>query len=839
MGVPQGSVVAPTLFVLMLADIGKGLRKDTTITTYADDIAVWRRSRHRRPKKDSAQHKVELRLFQSQVDSVVRHLESLGFLLSPNKTVSMHVHLPGYNRGHYPTWNVLSICGTKLPQAVRHESWGQRRETLIHLTQSLVRSRLLFGAQALHDLPMSAIRRMATVECQALRLGLGLPQSVPQEQVYCEAGILPFWHRLKRDTCRYLLSSARVPNSKDTELGEGWNPAPPTVSGHGLVSSVSGLCSRAGIEPADRLRVPQAQIDPYPPWIMKPPEVRTNVPGVAKEDPPHQIATCTRELLAKEYADDFKIFTDGSVLSDGRTGAGLFFETTREHFEGLYKLLSFLRIFISPSSAAKMNFQDERSQYLCIRCKKPVRPRQEGLLCDWCDQWQHRTCQTGISREEYRKAVREETEIDWQCDNCVQSIGLSPPDAESTRLDQGFLILQSIDRSATFTAEELQEIEEMEVHESEDPVAAVSFLVPEPLYEPSIEDQLPRDISFEETAATTYEILKSGSQKGQEKLYDNEGYTYMLKRTLKNGQKDWTCSVRNKNNRCNATVKQNGMHFTRGPQAHIHLGQVGANTVAAIRVKVKEIAAKDVFVSAAEIVNGVVLDQLQPNQPIDPLPTLDNLARAANRHRQARRPRDPTNLNFDIDENFLPEFFLRSTAQVGHKKHYIFANENMLNLLRLAKTWYVDGTFKVVRNPFVQLFSIHAFVRKGDDCKQVPLLFCLMSSRRKRDYKKLFKEVKRIVDGEVAVQNIVVDYEAAVWRAVPKVFAGVKISGCAFHWTQCLWRKIVELGLTTAYKHDEATHKFCKQMMALVYIPHEHIEQTFDNLKNTEADSIC
>ncbi|XP_076069275.1 uncharacterized protein LOC143041338 [Oratosquilla oratoria] len=66
---------------------------------------------------------------------------------------------------------------------------------------------------------------------------------------------------------------------------------------------------------------------------MKPPEVRTNVPGVAKEDPPHQIATCTRELLAKEYADDFKIFTDGSVLSDGRTGAGLFFETTREHFE--------------------------------------------------------------------------------------------------------------------------------------------------------------------------------------------------------------------------------------------------------------------------------------------------------------------------------------------------------------------------------------------------------------------------------------------------------------------------------------------------------------------------
>ncbi|XP_076047222.1 uncharacterized protein LOC143028737 [Oratosquilla oratoria] len=115
MGVPQGSVLAPTLFAPMLSDIGKGLRKDTTITAYADDIAVWRRTRHRCPKKDSAQNKAELSLFQSQVDSVVRHLESIGFLLSPNKTVYIPVHLPGYNRGHYLTWNVLSICGTEVP----------------------------------------------------------------------------------------------------------------------------------------------------------------------------------------------------------------------------------------------------------------------------------------------------------------------------------------------------------------------------------------------------------------------------------------------------------------------------------------------------------------------------------------------------------------------------------------------------------------------------------------------------------------------------------------------------------------------------------------------------
>jgi len=35
----------------------------------------------------------------------------------------------------------------------------------------------------------------------------------------------------------------------------------------------------------------------------------------------------------------------------------------------------------------------------------------------------------------------------------------------------------------------------------------------------------------------------------------------------------------------------------------------------------------------------------------------------------------------------------------------------------------VDGTFKVVRRPFHQLLSIHAYVRRNGTMKHVPLLF--------------------------------------------------------------------------------------------------------------------
>ena len=42
-GVPQGSIVGPTLFILFLNDITQGISPGTNITMYADDTKLWRR----------------------------------------------------------------------------------------------------------------------------------------------------------------------------------------------------------------------------------------------------------------------------------------------------------------------------------------------------------------------------------------------------------------------------------------------------------------------------------------------------------------------------------------------------------------------------------------------------------------------------------------------------------------------------------------------------------------------------------------------------------------------------------------------------------------------------
>lgn len=73
----------------------------------------------------------------------------------------------------------------------------------------------------------------------------------------------------------------------------------------------------------------------------------------------------------------------------------------------------------------------------CIICKTPVRPRQRAIQCDGCYRWNHRMCNTGISQEEYRAAVREGNGIDWCCPACASREYRSQLGAEGTRSDDG------------------------------------------------------------------------------------------------------------------------------------------------------------------------------------------------------------------------------------------------------------------------------------------------------------------------------------------------------------------------------------------------------------------
>lgn len=63
------------------------------------------------------------------------------------------------------------------------------------------------------------------------------------------------------------------------------------------------------------------------------------------------------------------------------------------------------------------------ASFPCVACSEEVRPRQHAFKCDECDQWQHRTCNTGISQDDYRRIIRGELMVNepWFCPECSQS----------------------------------------------------------------------------------------------------------------------------------------------------------------------------------------------------------------------------------------------------------------------------------------------------------------------------------------------------------------------------------------------------------------------------------
>ena len=54
---------------------------------------------------------------------------------------------------------------------------------------------------------------------------------------------------------------------------------------------------------------------------------------------------------------------------------------------------------------------------------------------------------------------------------------------------------------------------------------------------------------------------------------------------------------------------------------------------------------------------------------------------------------------------------------------------------------------------------------------------------------------------------------------------------------QAIWRKVQDIGLRRAYIHDNATHRYVKELMAMQLPPAEHIDPVFQVLKTKATSS--
>ncbi|KAI8493197.1 hypothetical protein Bbelb_292010 [Branchiostoma belcheri] len=182
----------------------------------------------------------------------------------------------------------------------------------------------------------------------------------------------------------------------------------------------------------------------------------------------------------------------------------------------------------------------------------------------------------------------------------------------------------------------------------------------------------------------------------------------------------------------------------------------------------------------------------------------------ANKRRQALRPKDPTDPEFDLQEEHIPGGFFRADIRYDGHRHLVFATDHQLKLLARAKTWYMDATFKVVGKPFYDLFGIHAFVREDDTEKQVPLAIVFMSNK----------------DMERSCGSCQGNQRSQHWSwTLRGDVAGGAVSPAG------------EDKEREAYRRREGVYRLLRNFMGLPMIPHEHVRSTFDALCQDAANA--
>ena len=112
-----------------------------------------------------------------------------------------------------------------------------------------------------------------------------------------------------------------------------------------------------------------------------------------------------------------------------------------------------------------------------------------------------------------------------------------------------------------------------------------------------------------------------------------------------------------------------------------------------------------------------------------------------------------------------------------------------------------------------------------------------MSEKRETiDYVKILKAILTLLDHQTAVEEVVTDFERATWRAFEQVFPDVKLLGCAFHWTQSLFRNLKKIGLVPHYHSNSRVKVLCKCAMSLHLLPSTKIRKVFLKLKKKAAN---
>ena len=341
-GLPQGAVLSPLLFVLYINNLAKLLPEEATNALFADDVTTACTDR----RKEEAE-----RLAQRVVDIVVNWSEDWKLKLNSSKSEVGFFSTYSHDAKWEPS---ITIGGSRIPykkyprmlgvhldcqlsfvkqteEAVKQASgklkllavlanteWGWRKNDLMMIYRTFIRSKLDYGAASWQPwLSQTSINDLDVVQNQALRLITGQPRSTPVDALRLEAGVSGYGVLIDRMCLSSVEKALRRPS--DHPMFQSWQEAvPPKNQRSCWKARGDKLLEKIPEVAKARKKIPMYSC---PPWQeLCDLEVYTEIPGICGKDDPLQVKKTTTMARINSFKADFVIYSDGSATAGCSNG---------------------------------------------------------------------------------------------------------------------------------------------------------------------------------------------------------------------------------------------------------------------------------------------------------------------------------------------------------------------------------------------------------------------------------------------------------------------------------------------------------------------------------------
>ncbi|XP_062714797.1 uncharacterized protein LOC134291286 [Aedes albopictus] len=376
-GVPQGSVIAVTIFLVAMHGVFETIPRGIYLKVYADDITLIVIGVHTKALRKKAQ---------AATNAFGKWAAKAGFDISATKSARLHIcgsnhQLPRkhitLNKEVIPTRRTLKTLGVTLDRHLTLQAHFENVKKSCETRLNFLRS---IGRKERTGHPPTG-RRRRDLEPPNIRHRNYMPSPRSSYQACVEAGVLPFRHKLAQTICNRAIGFLE----KTRKNGQG--------------CFLRGQANLALQSVANATLPPVAGLHRLGPrsWSARAPEIDRAIKNhFARQAQPQELQAFFLERIRGRYSDYVINYTDGSKLGN-RVGIGVHGTNPEQH----HRLPTECSVFsaeaagisqaiIAPRDCAALVVTDSNSVISAIENVKSKHPFIQGIQAA-LDAPKHRT----------------------------------------------------------------------------------------------------------------------------------------------------------------------------------------------------------------------------------------------------------------------------------------------------------------------------------------------------------------------------------------------------------------------------------------------------------------